>query len=148
MQNTVESILNFSEIINGIRNIGEIIYFFVSFSIIRYILKIIMIIINIIITLPLLIIYLYGPSYGNIGFWKGQEFGDICHYLSNNQLDSKFWNENDFTKQKCEEMIMKRFFSLLIVVCFPLYIIFLKKLFFWSKNGSQLLYLKILKTKN
>ena len=92
---------------------------------------------------PLLAIYLYGPSFMNIGFWNGKSSGEICTNIST--LGPDFWSSRS---NDCIDIILSRFeafvFSLSSVFwCIILYILFrtaarTTKLLIFSETTTQI----------
>lgn len=64
-------------------------------------------------------IYLYGPSFGHIGFWKGKEKPDICSQLYT--LPSEHWKRYP---EACENQIENEINSLVLAADFLAFLYF------------------------
>lgn len=73
-----------------------------------------------IIELPLMAVYLEGPSVGQFGGWDGRPFYDICATLTN--VPSSHWI---VSRESCELLIFQRFESFLLLIYFMIYLILL-----------------------
>lgn len=65
---------------------------------------------------PLLLLYLNGPEFYNIGFWSGKNHADICSVLTN--TESAFWQKNS---SACDDLIHRRFQSFVLFVTIMAY---------------------------
>lgn len=63
---------------------------------------------------PLFKLYISGPSLGGHGFWGGKSYAEICHHLT--QIDVNFWTTSEQSIQKCEELVMKQW-SIFLTGC-------------------------------
>jgi len=71
--------------------------------------------------LPLLYVYMFGPSMGGYGFWEGKQLDIICSELT--AVPQEHWTENI---DVCETLVTHKFNSVLVAVYFVLYIFALK----------------------
>jgi hypothetical protein len=58
--------------------------------------------------IPMMKLYLQGPSLGNLGFWQGKSKRDICATIT--AIDAEFWTEN---MDKCNQTILRKIESFL-----------------------------------
>lgn len=72
-----------------------------------------------VILLPLLKLYIYGPRWGQWGFWNGAPYYDICAYQTN--TPSPFWKDHS---QECWNIIEKQFQGFLLAFEVSLYLVF------------------------
>lgn len=81
---------------------------------------------------PLARLYLWGPRWGNWGFWGGQTLHDICAQITS--VSSDFWIKHP---DECLVVISKSFYSLLILFESILYVVFIYKAvqFVWWVGG-------------
>jgi hypothetical protein len=68
--------------------------------------------------LPLLQLYLYGPSVAGYGFWEGHEQDVVCATLTN--VHSRHWAEHG---DECAGLIYRRFEGYLILFYVTIYIL-------------------------
>jgi hypothetical protein len=90
---------------------------------------------------PLARLYIWGPSWGTLGFWGGKPMHDICAQLTS--LSSDFWLKHP---EQCVEVVSKTFYSLIILVETVVYVVFLlwvcKKMLNICRTAFQRMYTK------
>ena len=74
--------------------------------------------------LPILQLYIYGPSFFGYGFWQGQEPEVICTTLTN--VPVSHWNDNP---NECGALIYRRFESYMVLIYVVTYIFTLCSLY-------------------
>lgn len=60
---------------------------------------------------PLIRLYLWGPSWGNWGFWGGMDMSDICSHKTG--VDAHFWKHNS---EACTQLVAKQFYSITVLL--------------------------------
>lgn len=87
---------------------------------------------------PLKNLYLHGPKF--LGFWEGKENSDICEKISG--VNSNFWKYN---RIECDNMIDKKFNSLIVVIQVSFYFYFIFKFgslivsyYFWRQTMKSI----------
>lgn len=66
---------------------------------------------------PLMHLYLRGPSWCGLGFWAGAEASVICASMAPG-TSAAFWQEH---QQACRALITKRFQSWVVLIYVPVY---------------------------
>lgn len=96
---------------------------------------------------PFFRLYLYGPSYGIIGFWGGRDYSEICYELSGHSMSAAYWKSSPEIMKKCKSLVFKRFEQFFTIILILLYIYILnlivKGIFYFVNGMLQLLKEKI-----